>query len=135
MTREQKMVIEHPKSMYNGSRLIVSITPATEDKQGCLTLKLQNQLGDWWDDENESVVNLSQIDIAKFIAVLRGYEEQIKFMCGDTAVRFVHTIEPTCGYGIHCVSDGVARHIILNTYEAIAIENVLSSAIYKVAFG
>jgi hypothetical protein len=143
MTREAKMIISHPNNKLTGSRLIVSITPATDDKEGCLTLRLQNQTSNGWDKDSESVIDLAQINIAKFIAVMRGYNESIDdgkgiwYRTGESLclALFRHMIEPTPGYVLTIKDGGGSVSICLNEYEAISLCEVMQVALYHVVFG
>lgn len=144
MTKESKMIISHPNDRVNGTRLIVSITTATDEKEGCLTLRLQKQMpGRKWDEDNESVIYLSQIEIAKFVAVMRGYDESINNGNGlrhqteesFCSVRFQHLIEPTQGYMLIIANERGLVSILLNTYEAISLCEVMQVALYHVVFG
>jgi hypothetical protein len=145
MASKPKMIIAHPNCKSTGSRLIVSITPATVEKDGCLTLRLQKQV-EWqhrWDIVNESVINLNHIGIAKFIAVLHGYEESIDdgkgiwYRTEESYCRahFRHMIEPAPGYTLTIDNGKGPVSIHLNTYEAIALCEVMPIALYRAAFG
>ena len=144
MIKDAKMVISHRNHTMTGTRLIVSITPAANEKEGYLTLRLQKQISDRrWDEENESVINLNQTDVAKFIAVMRGYEESIGDGRGilhrtdksDCLARFRHMIEPMPGYILTIDNSGDPIQICLNTYEAISLCEVMQVALYHVVFG
>jgi hypothetical protein len=144
MIKDAKMVVSHPNYTLTGTRLIVSITPATNEKEGHLTLRLQMQLSDQrWDEENESIIRLSQIEVAKFIAVMRGYEESIDDSKGILhridesycVARFRHMIEPAQGYVLTIENDSGPVSILLNTYEAISLCEVMQVALYHVVFG
>lgn len=144
MASKPKMIIAHPGCKHTGSRLIVSITPAADEKEGCLTLRLQKQVSDYiWDIDNEAVIDLNQIDIAKFIAVMRGYEESIDDGKGiwyrtDESychAYFRHKIEPTPGYTLTIDNGKGPVSIHLNIYEAISLCEVMQVALYHIVFG
>lgn len=144
MASKHKMIISHPNSKSTGSRLIVSITPATDEKEGCLMLRLQKQVSDYiWDIDNESYIDLNQIDIAKFIAVMRGYEESIDDGKGiwhrtDESychACFRHRIEPIPGYALSVDNGNGPIQIFLSNYEAISLCEVMQVALYHVVFG
>lgn len=144
MASKHKMIIAHPNFKSTGSRLIVSITPAADEKEGFLKLRLQKQVSEYiWDIDNESYIDLNQIDIAKFIAVMRGYEESIddgkgiwyrtdKSYCH---VYFRHIIEPTSGYILDIDNGNGPIKIYLNIYEAISLCEVMQVALYHIVFG
>lgn len=144
MASKPKMIISHPNFKSTGSRLIVSITPATDEKEGGLTLRLQKQVSDHiWDVDNESYIDLNQIDIAKFVAVMRGYNESIDDGKGiwyrtDTSychARFLHKIEPMPGYTLTIDNGNGPVSIHLSECEAIALYEVMQVALYRVVFG
>lgn len=145
MASKPKMIIAHPNFKSTGSRLIVSITPATDEKEGFLTLQLQNQVPDnnRWDEENGTVIDLNQNDIAKFVAVMRGYEESIDdgkgiwYRTDESYCRahFRHRIEPTPGYALLVDNGNGPIQIFLSNYEAISLCEVMQVALYHVVFG
>lgn len=144
MTKKPKVIFSHPNAKKNGTRLIMSITPATEEKEGYLMLQLQKQASLLkWDEENESIINLSHIEIAKFIAVMRGYDESVndgkgiwhrigEAYCG---VCFRHTTDPISGYILTITNEKGPVSILLNTYEVISLCEVMQIALSHIVFG
>lgn len=144
MASKSKMIISHPNAKSTGTRLIVTITPATCEEAGCLTLRLQKQVADHsWDENSETIIDLNQIDIAKFVAVMRGYNESIDdgkgiwYRTDKSYCRacFRHTIEHTPGYTLTIDNGNGPVSIYLSEYEAIALCEVMQVTLYHVVFG
>ena len=144
-----------------GSAVRMNLHPAHDDTDGCIMLKIANQMTvgnptgpnptyatfDW---ENAITVKLDFSDLTQFIQVLRGECESIngdkglyhRAPCGQTSIRLRHIVEPVAGYLLELYrssrrggAEDAHAHMLFSPAEALGICEVITGSLYLVAFG
>ena len=151
----------HPNPKGTGSAVQMRLHPAHDYTDGCVMLKISNQMTvgnpmgpnptfakfDW---ENAMTVKLDFSDLTQMLQVLRGECESInaekglyhRSPLGQTNIRLRHVVEPTPGYLLEVYrsarngqgTDGRAV-ILFKPAEALGICEALAGSLYLVAFG
>ena len=147
-------------SKGTGCAVKMNLHPAHDDTDGCIMLKMANQMTvgnrmgpnptyptfDW---ENAITVKLDFNDLTKVLQVLRGETESIeegkglyhRSPRGVTSIRLSHLIDPVSGYSLD-ISRKTAKegeetraHFLFNSAEALGICEAIAGAMYVIAFG
>ena len=144
-----------------GSAVQMRLHPAHDDTDGCVMLKIANQMTignrmgpnptfprfDW---ENAMTVKLDFNDLTQMLQVFRGECESInegkglyhQAPCGTTSIRLRHLVDPVSGYLLEVYrrkgreSENENRaHMLFSPAEALGICEALAGSLYLVAFG
>ena len=148
--------IYHPNDKGTGSALRLELHPAHDQTDGSIFAAIAPQKTsesepypsmDW---DKAISVKFDIIELAQILQVLRGCTESIadgkglfhRTIKGNTVVRFVHFIEPVCGYKLDitrrplsCEEEAAHLSFCLTQTEAFALSEVISHAMCYVAFG
>ena len=151
----------HPNPKGTGSAVQMRLHPAHDYTDGCVMLKISNQMTvgnplgpnptfakfDW---ENAMTVKLDFSDLTQMLQVFRGECESInaekglyhRSPLGQTNIRLRHLVETAPGYLLEVYrssrngtgADGRAC-MLFNPSEALGVCEAVTGALYLVAFG
>lgn len=150
----------HPNGKGTGSALKLELQPAVGQSEGCIMMRVANQLTvgnrqgpnpvfprfDW---ENSIVVKLNFDDLCKILQVLRGECESIEDGKGlyhrsskaKTRICFHHVVEVVSGYSLEIyrtVFEGEQEqrvHFMLNPAESLGICEAIAGSMSVICFG
>jgi len=151
----------HANPKGTGSAVQMNLHPAHDYTDGCIMLKMANQMtvGDRrgpnptysrFDWENAVCVKLDFSDLTQILQVLRGECESINegkglyhvSPRGATSIRLSHLVEPVSGYMLEIsrrpVGGGDAEcraRMLLNPAEALGLCETIAGSLYLVSFG
>lgn len=137
MTTEFREIISHKSEICDGIRMLMAIVPAADNKEGCIAIKLQWQIGiNEWDGDTELVAYLSCADIAKLLLVFDGYKTGVFELESGIDTRVSFRRRGLDGlYKLKIYSGDSTRHIILPMHEAVMVREILRTAIFRIVFG
>ena len=137
MTREFREVVSHKHEMGDGIRMLMAIVPATDEKEGCIVIKLQSQLDqNKWNSDTERVAYLSCADIGRLLMVLNGCKKGVMGLgVGDTKVSCIHMLMSNSEYKLDLYNANSMMCINLFIHEAEIFKEILRAAIFRVVFG
>jgi len=151
----------HANAKGTGSAVQMNLHPAHDDMDGCIMLKMANQMtvGDRrapnptfsrFDWENAMNVKLDFSDLTQILQVLRGECESINdgkglyhVSCrGAASIKLSHLVEPVSGYMLDISrrpagggdNENRAR-MLLSPAEALGLCETIAGSLYLVSFG
>ena len=152
--------IYHANAKGTGAAMKMTLHPAHDNMEGSIMLTIINQktvgngLGpnptfptfDW---DNAATVKLCFDDLSRFLQVLRGECEEInegkgiwhRSTVGVTVIKFHHTIDPICGYGLELFrrkngeDEEMRYRFFMTPSEALGICEAITQAMMFVVFG
>jgi len=151
----------HANPKGTGSALQMNLHPAHDDTDGCIMLRMANQMtvGDRrgpnptfsrFDWENAMCVKLDFSDLTQFLQVLRGECESINdgkglyhvSSRGAASIRLSHLVDPVSGYMLDVCrrpaggGDVESRaRMLLSPAEALGLSESIAGSLYLVSFG
>lgn len=151
------LAFTHGNEKGTGSRLEVDISPATEDNEGRVVIRLRPQSnmkerGEWQGPKfatfDKIELELGVGHVAHILRVLDGTTQsllgtkglRLKLYDTTLALHFDKVATPYDGFAVHMQSwdeKGVKRdeRIVLNETEGAALRDVLRSSMGRIAFG
>jgi len=151
----------HANPKGTGSAVQMNLHPAHDDTDGCIMLKMANQMtvGDRrgpnptfsrFDWENAMSVKLDFSDLTQILQVLRGECESINdgkglyhvSSRGAASIKLSHLVDPVSGYMLDIsrrpVGGGDAENrarMLLSPSEALGLCETIAGSLYLVSFG
>jgi len=151
----------HANPKGTGSAVQMNLHPAHDDTDGCIMLKMANQMtvGDRrgpnptfsrFDWENAMCVKLDFSDLTQILQVLRGECESINdgkglyhvSPRGSAIIRLSHLVEPVAGYMLDIsrrpTGGGEVENrgrMLLSPSEALGLCETIAGSLYLVSFG
>ena len=150
----------HPNPKGTGSAVQMRLHPAHDYTDGCIMLKIANQMTvgnptgpnptfakfDW---ENAMTVKLDFSDLTQMLQVFRGECESINGDHGlyhrtakaTTKIRLRHLVDPVSGYSLELYKTPAGggeeshAHLLLSPAEALGLCESIAGAMYLVSFG
>jgi len=151
----------HANPKGTGSAIQMNLHPAHDDTDGCIMLKMANQMTvgnrqgpnptysrfDW---ENAMTVKLDFSDLTQILQVLRGECESINegkglyhvSSRGSASIRLSHLVDPVAGYMLDICRRGAGGsedenrgRMLLNASEALGLCETIAGSLYLISFG
>lgn len=156
-----KLCFYHANPKGTGSAVTMCLHPAHDDTDGCIMLKIANQLTignrmgpnptfptfDW---ENAVGIKLDFSDLTQMLQVFRGECESINgdkglyhtSPLGSTSIRLRHLVDPVAGYLFEVCRYGRKEgegekyaRMLFGPAEALGVCEAIAGSLYLVAFG